>query len=95
MAFTIFYAWQMDRATNVNRWFVERAIKDAIRIVKREAKESQTADSPTLEPAIAIDPAESTAKDPEIDEQHDDIVVQWGAVGESPARTALYARSGG
>ena len=83
MPFTIFYAWQMDRPTNVNRWFIDKAIKIAIRQLKAEALGK--ADDLKLEEAPAVEPSEKGAVDPDADPHDADIILQCGAQGKPGA----------
>lgn len=76
MPFTIFYAWQMDRPTNVNRWFIDKAIKLAIRQLKAEVPEQSN--DLKQEDAPAVEPSERSAVDPDADPADSEIIVQWG-----------------
>jgi hypothetical protein len=58
MGYTVFYAWQMDRDKRTNRWFIHKAIDDAIRSVLADLK---------LEDAPAIEASELGDTDPELD----------------------------
>lgn len=87
MAFTVFYAWQMDRPTSVNRWFIETAIKSAIRQVKAEAQKELELDADLkLENALPVEPGEEDAVNPDQDADETEIVLQWGAAGEAGAK---------
>ncbi len=83
MPFTIFYAWQMDRPTNVNRWFIDKAIKLAIRQLKAEVPEQSN--DLKQEDAPAVEPSERSAVDPDADPADSEIIVQWGAQGQPGA----------
>jgi hypothetical protein len=81
MAFNVFYAWQMDTQTKLNRWFIETAIKAAIKIVRQEAQ--QAVDELLLERALPL-PEDANVVDPDTltDAPEDEnIVFQWGAHG--------------
>jgi hypothetical protein len=83
MPFTIFYAWQMDRPTKLNRWFIQSALKAAIKQLKKEFS-ADVADV-KLEPARAIEKKEEQA-DPEPDPADEQIILQVGAVGVGGAQ---------
>jgi len=86
MSFKVFYAWQMDTRTKLNRWFIEGAIKTAIRKVKTESQQ-EAEDELRLERADSL-PADADVVDPDAvaDSMEDaDIVLQWGAYGHTGA----------
>lgn len=80
MAFNVFFAWQMDTATKLNRWFIETAIKTAIKKLRAEGRQ-QPDDELKLEPAQPVELDEPDETNPEADPSDADIVYQWGAVG--------------
>jgi hypothetical protein len=51
MPFTVFYAWQSDRPNNINRGFIENALKQAIDNLHAEA----TIEDPVRDERIALD----------------------------------------
>jgi hypothetical protein len=81
MAFAVFFAWQADRPAKLNRNFIEKAIKAAIKQLRKE--ESQTADDQLMiDPAPKIDQDEPDEPDLDGDK---DIEYQWGARGQMGA----------
>ncbi len=83
MPFTVFYAWQMDRLPRLNRWFIQDALKAAIKQLKKELS-ADDADV-KLEPAQPVDENEDQT-DPEADPADEKIVLQVGAVGVGGAQ---------
>jgi len=80
MSFNVFFAWQMDTSLRLNRWFIETAVKTAIKKLRAEVK--QPSDNELkLEPAAAVDRDEPTEINPERDPDDSEIVYQWGAQG--------------
>ena len=87
MPFTIFYAWQMDRELSVNRWFIQDAIKNAIKKIKAEIQNEATEnDAMKLEDAPPVEAGEETAINPEPDNDDAEIVYMWGAAGSTGAK---------
>src|ERR1700722_2734217 len=86
MSFNVFYAWQMDTSTKLNRWFVEDALKKAIKQVRKEAQQEP-------ENELKLERADPLSEDADIADpdtvsdvlEDGDIVLQWGAQGHTGA----------
>jgi len=86
MPFTIFYAWQMDTDTGLNRWFIENAIKKAIKRIKADTQQVTDSSDMKLDAALPVEEGEANAVNPEPESDDAEIIYQWGAVGSSGAK---------
>jgi hypothetical protein len=82
MALIVFYAWQMDRDVKVNRWFIEKAIRSALKTLRLELRETEHDLKLANALPIETEEAQATYPGPEADA---DIVLTWGAQGEPGA----------
>ncbi len=71
----------MDTSLKLNRWFIETAVKTAIKKLRAEEDQQREDDELKLEAALPVDPNELTVMNPDADPADADIVYQWGAQG--------------
>ena len=80
MSFNVFYAWQMDTRSKLNRRFIEAAIKTAIKKIRAELQQEADAEL-KLERAMPL-PEDANVVDPDAEPdsaEDSDIILQMGA----------------